>query len=139
MTVNILMETCHEGAAVCAQVGSSKGRPRDFSSMPLAHKLDWVSTRLGLLMCGTVEKWDYLELQASRAYIVSFPKRHKRDRESEFRGSNGIFGITLSLWVCPHVCPHACFLSGSQRTDEFWPSLSTLFEALLVFPRAKRG
>lgn len=56
VTVDILLETCLEGAAVCAQVGSSEGSPRGFISVPLAHKLDWVSTRLGLLMCGTVEK-----------------------------------------------------------------------------------
>lgn len=47
VTVDILLETCHEGAAVCAQVGSSEGRPRGFISVPLAHKLDWVRYQVG--------------------------------------------------------------------------------------------
>lgn len=118
VTVNILMETCHEGAAVCAQVGSSKGRPRDFSSMPLAHKLDWVSTRLGLLMCGTVEKWDYLWATGFTGLHCVIPKT-AQERQGEW-----VQGLKWHIWnhfipLGVSACVSTCLLLEWESEDRW--------------------
>lgn len=77
-------------------------------------------------MCETVKK--PLSYRLHRLGLCHSQNGTRETGRARFRGSNGKFAITLPLWVCSRMCTHACLLSGSQRTDEFWPSLSTLFE-----------